>query len=57
MGVLLYLIQVIGLVAVVFIFNWVHYRLEIIRLKRQLLNDLMQNDYEVSKIDINNYLK
>lgn len=52
-----YIVYVIAIVAVIFIFNWVHLKLETLRLKHRLLKDLIDRDYETEKIDLNKYLK
>lgn len=52
-----YLIYILALVAVVFIFNWAHVKLESKRLNHRLIKDLIDKGYETNNVDLNNVLK
>lgn len=54
---LLYFIYIAGLVGVVFIFNWVHLKLETMRLKHRFIEKLIDSGYETDKIDLNEFIK
>ena len=56
-AIITYLIYILAIVAIVGIFELAHVKLETLRLKHRLLKDLIANDYETDKIDLNNFLK
>lgn len=56
LDVLLYFIYVAGMVGVIFLFCWLHYKLEIWRLKHRLLNDLIDKGYETQNIDLDKFI-
>lgn len=54
--VITYALYVGFLLGLIFIFQFVHLKLERIRLKHRLLIDLMEHNYETNKIDLNEFL-
>ena len=52
-----YCIYILAIVAIVYIFNWCHLKLEVLRTKHKLLKDLLEHNYETDNIDLNNFLK
>lgn len=55
--VVIYLIYILGLLAVIWMFQFAHLKLETLRLKHRLLRDLIEHNYETENIDLNNLLK
>lgn len=55
--IIIYLIYILGLVAVIAVFNWVHLKLETLRLKHRLFNDILKSDFDTMKIEIKDFLK
>lgn len=56
MFLLTYVIYCLAIVGSIYLFTWVHLKLETIRLKHRLLQDLMEKGYETDNIDLDKFL-
>ena len=51
-----YLVYILAIVAVVFIFEFFHLKLEVLRTKKKLISELLQSDIKLSDDVFSNFL-
>ena len=51
-----YLVYILAIVAVVFIFEFFHLKLEVLRTKKKLISELLQSDVKLSDDVFSNFL-
>lgn len=52
-----YLVYILALVAVVFLMLFFHARLEVLRLRKKTLIDLVESGYDINKLDFKELFK